>query len=148
MNVQDVLDSDPGAIAAELTRLVGYVARLERRVKAVSQPRNGMTLQEEVEHLRFCLEEMKGQEATVEGLQDEFGMTKHEARLLAFLLEHPGRPKSYEAITAAMYFDQAGDWPDEKIIKVWACKVRKKVGRKIYLETIWGRGYLARRRMA
>ncbi len=40
------------------------------------------------------------------------------------------------------------DEPDQKIIDVFICKVRKKLaslsGGKNYIETIWGRGYALR----
>ena len=40
------------------------------------------------------------------------------------------------------------DEPDQKIIDVFICKLRKKLmqasGGKDYIETIWGRGYVLR----
>ena len=54
-------------------------------------------------------------------------------------------------ITKEMFFNQlygGMDEPDQKIIDVFICKLRKKLakasGGKNYIETVWGRGYALR----
>jgi two-component system, cell cycle response regulator CtrA len=55
------------------------------------------------------------------------------------------------ATTKEMFLNQlygSMDEPDQKIIDVFICKLRKKLaeasGGKNYIETVWGRGYALR----
>lgn len=71
-------------------------------------------------------------------------LTKLECRLLEEVLTRGGKTVSKEMLLSAMYADRV-DEPELKIIDVFVCKVRRKLGEhgpKI-IETVWGQGYRA-----
>ncbi len=69
-------------------------------------------------------------------------LSKQEARLLHHLDLRDGKPATKEALMAALYHEEPGDWPEVKIIDVFVYKLRKKlVGTPFTIETIWGVGY-------
>lgn len=69
-------------------------------------------------------------------------LTKQEARLLHHLDLRDGKAATKEALMAALYHAEPGDWPEDKIIDVFVCKLRKKlVGTPYSIETVWGIGY-------
>lgn len=69
-------------------------------------------------------------------------LTEKEARFVSALMRSKTGAMSKEALMTALY----GLEPDveEKIIDVWACKLRKKLktlGVAVEIETVWGQGY-------
>ncbi len=77
-------------------------------------------------------------------LQRGVELTKGEARVLA-ILRGKNRPISRNLIMDQMYWDRSdGEFPDDKIIDVWICKVKPKI-QKAKLPwrvlTHWGLGY-------
>lgn len=69
-------------------------------------------------------------------------LSAREAALFQTLNLTPGRVSDRTSLMGAIYGLEAGDDPDQKIIDVMVCKVRKKLqplGVKI--ETIHGRGW-------
>jgi DNA-binding winged helix-turn-helix (wHTH) protein len=71
-----------------------------------------------------------------------WGLTKMEARFVSALMRSKTGALSKEALMTALY----GLEPDveEKIIDVWACKLRKKfsaIGVAVDIRTVWGQGY-------
>jgi two-component system, cell cycle response regulator CtrA len=73
-------------------------------------------------------------------------LTKTEYEILQLLALRQGTPISKEIFLNHLYGGR--DEPDQKIIDVFICKLRKKLaevsGGKDYIETIWGRGWLLR----
>jgi len=70
--------------------------------------------------------------------------TSSEATLLAVLAHAKGRLVTKERLYDSMYWRQAGDGPDAKVIDVVVCKIRKKLLKyqlPMTLQTMWGRGY-------
>jgi two-component system cell cycle response regulator CtrA len=74
------------------------------------------------------------------------GLTGKEYRLLELLALRKGT-----ALTKEMFFNHlycGMDEPDPKIIDVFICKLRGKLGAanngKHHIETVWGRGYTMR----
>ncbi len=77
-------------------------------------------------------------EVTVDGRR--LHITRTEWGMLELLALHRGKPVSKERIMSHLYGGEDG--PEQKIIDVYACKLRRKLGEAgIYIETVWGRGY-------
>lgn len=72
---------------------------------------------------------------------DRLHLTNKEYRMLELLVMRPG-----VVITKGMFLDHlygGMDEPDAKIIDVFLCKLRKRLGAAgSMIETVWGRGYL------
>lgn len=67
-------------------------------------------------------------------------LTPAEAIILRLL--HARTMVTREQIYEAMYALRVDrEWPDPKIIDVWICKIRAKLPRKDFIQTVWGRGY-------
>ncbi len=73
-------------------------------------------------------------------------LTTREFQLLELLALRQGSTITKEMILNRMYGGM--DEPEQKIIDVFICKLRKKLaeasGGKNYIETVWGRGYALR----
>jgi len=73
-------------------------------------------------------------------------VTSKEYQMLELLSLRKGTPLTKEMFLNHLYGGM--DEPDAKIIDVFICKLRKKLGNasggKVYIETIWGRGYVMR----
>lgn len=72
-------------------------------------------------------------------------ITRTEAKVLAYIVNAHPAIATPDKIVTAVYWDKPDvDWPDEKIIDVFVCKLRKKLKQSgsIYsLNTVWGVGY-------
>jgi len=70
-----------------------------------------------------------------------FDLTRNEAIIFGVLLNNVAPRKS--AFMTALFSDRnENDSPDEKIIDVWLCKMRKKLAPfGIEIKTAWGLGY-------
>lgn len=88
--------------------------------------------------------------ARIAGLEEElglaaqsptmFGLTSQEAVMFGVLLKTANPRKS--TFMTALYSDEADDPPDEKIIDVMICKMRKKLEPfEITIDTTWGAGF-------
>lgn len=92
----------------------------------------------EIGDLRFNLERKT---VTREGAQ--INLTRREYAMVECLLKRQGTTYSKEALLNNLYGGM--DEPELKIIDVFICKLRKKLGLapsgRQYVETIWGRGY-------
>ncbi len=75
-------------------------------------------------------------------------LTPKEYQILELLLQRKGMVLSKGVFLNHLYGGM--DVPDQKIIDVFVCKLRKKLswasGGKNYIETDWGRGYVLRER--
>jgi two-component system cell cycle response regulator CtrA len=71
----------------------------------------------------------------------EWMLTTKEARVFSHLTTR--QIASKRTIMQALYFDQhSDDEPQEKIVDVFVCKMRKKLKPYgVQIETIWGQGY-------
>jgi DNA-binding response OmpR family regulator len=70
----------------------------------------------------------------------EFQLSGSEATLLGVMMTKPMATK--EMLFSGLYALRSDDPPEQKIIDVLICKVRKKVAPYgIVIETVWGRGY-------
>jgi DNA-binding response OmpR family regulator len=70
-----------------------------------------------------------------------YGFTATEARLVQALYARD-RPVTRDALMDSMYLDR--DWgtePGPKILDVFVCKVRRKMGDRDHIANQWGRGY-------
>lgn len=65
-------------------------------------------------------------------------ITRSEYDLLELLALRPGQCLSKEQILSSLY--READEPELKIVDVFVCKLRKKVGAHV-IETVWGQGY-------
>jgi two-component system cell cycle response regulator CtrA len=68
-------------------------------------------------------------------------LTRHEYDIVEVLAMRRGRVVTKEQLLSHMY--QVDDEPNAKIIDVFICKIRKKLGAG-FIETAWGRGYIIR----
>lgn len=71
----------------------------------------------------------------------EWGLTPQQAAFFGALVQHPVGHKA--ALMSALFWDRHPDEePDQKILDVIACKVRRKVRRQgIEIRTLFGRGW-------
>ncbi len=72
-----------------------------------------------------------------------FHVPRTKMRLLGALAAKPGRCVTKEQLSHAMYYDRRGsDTPDDKIIDVFVCHLRKLfAGVGLEIKTHWARGY-------
>lgn len=73
-------------------------------------------------------------------LNARWRLTRKEAQVLGVLFRRRGSVVSKEQIMLALYSDRAGDEPEIKIVDVFTCKLRNKIGEGL-IETVWGHGY-------
>ncbi len=71
-------------------------------------------------------------------------LTTMEYAIMEFLALHNGSLATIEMLLEHVYSGEV--WPDQKIIAVIMCKIRRKLyeasGGKNYIETVWGKGYM------
>src|SRR5215204_2211564 len=76
----------------------------------------------------------------------DLGLTTKEYEVLQLLATRQGTPITKDMFLSHLYGGM--DEPDQKIIDVYICKLRRKLleasGGKDYIETIWGRGHVLR----
>lgn len=138
-----------GAMRSDIARLTEMVDEARAKLRRVAKPTApSMPIEEEVEHLRYLVTEMTGTDRDVDALRTEFSLTVTEGRILAFLLARPGVVHSDNSLLAAAYYDRVDTWPEPRIAKVFVCKIRQKIDHTIHIQTVWGRGYWAKRRTA
>lgn len=80
-----------------------------------------------------------GDDQSAAKLQAHWRLTPKEARLLLALHARKGAVVSKDSLMSAAY-SGADDEPGIKIIDVFVCKIRNKVGEGVIL-TVWGQGY-------
>ena len=69
-------------------------------------------------------------------------LTRRETAIFELLWTRPGRVFTRSQIFDDLYSLLAGDGPEEKILDVYICKLRKKLnGLGLSIETVWGAGY-------
>jgi DNA-binding response OmpR family regulator len=98
-----------------------------QNIRARVQP---MRASDAVNYLLDCLEMLAPAMTTDERHPvDDIGphWTKSERRVLVVLWDAGGAYVRHDALMNALYFDRAGDHPDEKIISVLLSKIRAKV---------------------
>ena len=70
----------------------------------------------------------------------EFGLTSSEAKVLSCLIHRDFATKPQ--IMMAIYADRLEEEPEQKIVDVFVCKMRKKLKPfGIVISTVWGQGY-------
>lgn len=73
-------------------------------------------------------------------------LTEKEYLILELLAVRRGRVCSKNSIMGHLYGGM--DEPEEKIVDVFVCKLRRKLGRQAsMIETVWGRGYMIQERI-
>lgn len=124
-----------------VTAMAMEIAVLEAKIATMAAKM--AQLEERNEHLEFCLSEI-GLEPN--GLCEEFGLTRGEAKALGIMLENPGHPYRRIAMMMALYSRGAeDDWPEIKIIDVFVCKIRKKTRGRVTIKSHHSIGYSAER---
>lgn len=101
-------------------------------------------LTDEVEHLRFLLEEMTALPPEWAGREEEY-LSPSERAVLARIVKSGGETVPFGALGAAATFVTRGmDTADITTVRVLICKARKKLsehGSPIRIRTVWGVGY-------
>ena len=83
------------------------------------------------------LEKVMGMDIT---LPLEWGLTGHERMVFGVLMARSMATK--DACMAALYRNVGKDEADPKIVDVFVCKMRKKLGPfGVVIKTVWGAGY-------
>lgn len=95
-------------------------------------------LEEEVAFLKSELGIVKDKTAET-AFATRWGLTGKEAKILSHLYQKKGGLASRDGVMLAVY-QGSPDEPEQKIVDVFMCKIRRKIGRDI-VETIWGRGW-------
>lgn len=123
------------AVRAALARKGIRFKGPRRKLQDYREKVDGMKPLEAVEYLLWCVEELLPdiEKAPIEGL------TICESRLVQALMSAGENGLSKDGLFRAVYFDQL-DQPTNKIVDVWICKVRRKLG-PACITTIWGWGY-------
>lgn len=106
-----------------------------------------LTRDELLEHIVEIIVTIRGDDDTefTAHFPDSLKLTRIQKSVLYALYSAAGRCVSRDQIMAAAY--AAYDAPDEKIIDVSICKIRKKIGQTAWkIVTIWGQGYKLERR--
>lgn len=98
--------------------LLAYIATLEQRV---------------------LVEQDVGAAQAEANLRRMFSLTPYEAKVLLALSD--GRVWPRGALLDRLYSGRADEPPVDKIIDVWACRLRKKLSGYVRIETEWGVGY-------
>lgn len=122
--------SSPALLKACLSQ-AGTVAskRTSQRVPVRYFSRHGVTLKID----------LRRHSVTVDGLPVR--LTLHEYLCLELLAIRTGFVVTKEALIGHLY--QGMDVPEIKIVDVFFCRLRKKLGEAAkYIETTWGRGYI------
>lgn len=92
--------------------------------------------------------ELSTRRVTIDG--NNMVLTRREYQVLELLVMRKGGTVTKTAFLNHLYGGR--DEPDEKIIDVYVCKVRKKIAamsrNKAYIETVWGQGYAIHERAA
>lgn len=98
----------------------------------------GMTLAEQVEHLKWLVEELTTPPVEFDGLRPT------ERRIVAVLLRHEGKTVPMAALWAAADLDRLPDDASrENNVKVHVCRARKALAGTVEIHTTWGIGYRA-----
>jgi DNA-binding response OmpR family regulator len=103
-----------------------------------------MKSSEAVEYLMNCLEVVAGPMIGEAHPVDQWRvkLTPKERRIMIALHDARGAMVSHDGLMRAVYFDTTNDEPDEKIITVFVCKIRKKIPASIgQIVTHWGAGF-------
>lgn len=98
-------------------------------------------LQEEVSTLRERVRQLEQALAPDSiAVPLEWCLTAAEASVYRCLAARPWASKA--TLMVALYSDRADDGPDQKIVDVFICKLRKKLRPfGVGIATIWGQGY-------
>lgn len=99
---------------------------------------------EEIETLRERVRQLEALLLPADtGVPSEWGLTRTEARLFVHLTSR--QIATIDTIMTALYGNRSGDEPDDRIVAVYLCKLRKKLSRYgVVIECIWGLGYSLR----
>lgn len=108
--------------------------------------------QTEIETLRQTVEELTHRLANLTDEMvyfalpgiDQWNLTKHERAIAKMLYDRKGQVVRKDRIMTALYAARVTDdeIPEEKIIDVFVCKLRKKLkGTGWQIKTAWGVGY-------
>jgi DNA-binding response OmpR family regulator len=96
---------------------------------------------DELVGLRAFVDELAGAVPRIDELALSLGLTGRERAFFRYLALRPGRLCPRSAVYDGLYSLDV-DGPDETILAVWACKVRKKLHHAgLEIRTHWGIGY-------
>lgn len=104
----------------------------------MSTPRTYEEALEEIAWLKRELGQMRDAER-MNHLRNKWGLTGKEQLILDALITRNGATVSVQGIMDAMY-NCAADEPECKIVNVYICKMRNKMGADM-IGTTWGVGY-------
>lgn len=102
---------------------------------------------ERIEHLEFCIREITAFETDDPAIPEGLNLSVTKRRILGALIKAKGRYMSTGQIMAAAYWDRLGEWPDQHVIQVYVCKIRRALRDAdvpLVIESAWGFGYRAR----
>ena len=77
--------------------------------------------------------------------QERQVFTPLQARIFELLASRPGRLCTFDALMNAAYFDRPiNDWPDERLLKVVICHIRRRLAlakSRYRIESVWASGF-------
>jgi two-component system cell cycle response regulator CtrA len=107
----------------------------------VDLQRQNELLEDEVAELREKVRSLEALIAPDIIVPIEWGLTGKEGLLLSLLVGRELVSKDY-AIQAMYALNHDDDIPDQKIVDVFVCKIRKKLTPfGVTIHTVWGKGY-------
>ena len=75
-------------------------------------------------------------------------LTTMEAKIVALMLDRPGRVATHDLLLDTLYFNDGGASPHVKVLDVYVCKIRRKLremtGSTKWIETVRPRGWVWR----
>lgn len=96
--------------------------------------------QEQLPAALALLEELTASSPTRQHyLSQTFGLSPKVASLFGFLLQNPQVVLPKQRLLSALY-GYSDDTPEEKIIDVFLCQLRRKLPEGIQIQTVWGQG--------
>lgn len=99
--------------------------------------------QEMIEEQREMIKFLTGDDPSgICELMTDFDFTPKQAKMFLILRSSLGIVVAKEAIVRRLYHGRSLDeYPDTKIVDVFVCKMRKKLGDRYEIQTAWGEGY-------
>lgn len=74
---------------------------------------------------------------------DIYRFTRREQRVVDCLFHRIGKTTNRDVLMNAVYFDHVNDWPQEKIIEIFLCRIRAKltIDNAYHIETAFNHGW-------
>lgn len=101
-------------------------------------------LRDEIERLTCTVEDLRAQLTPVL-IPHTWGLTDKQEQFLSILLTSRGTVT--RRMMMAQLYQYSEDEPDQKVLDVMLCKIRRAIPSDMHVDTVWGRGWVVRDRI-